>query len=217
MSTPRTVFVLAAGAAITTGAGFLIGAAWLFPILGSLVPLIVFLPLVKEGRPARAAAWVLLWAVFQSIALGVAVQLAPDRAAEVVLRGPAYAEEMLHWIRTGEGPEGSPRLFLPIHLRHYLAFCVLSVLSVGTLGLVLGTVLLNYMNFYVAQLVRESSQPVLALGFGWPVWAVIRVAGFVVTGAATARIGWIGLNRLRGIRIDTPLPLRVFGAGSTLR
>jgi hypothetical protein len=154
-----------------------------------------------------------VWAVFQSLALCYATVLFPDRAAEVVLRGPAYAEEMLHWVRSGEGPEGSPRLYLPIHLRHFLAFGALSAISVGALALAMGTVLLNYMNFYVVELVRASAEPSLAVVFGWPVWAVLRVVGFVGTGVATAAAGLGMYQRISGKTKRVRFPARLFALG----
>jgi hypothetical protein len=212
----QTTLLLGAGASLTTALGFLIGVPWLLPILGGFVPFTLFLPRIRERRYGSAVAWVLVWAIWQSLAVGVAVTLFPERAAEVVLRGPPYTEEMLHWIRTGEGPEGSPLLYLPIHLRHYLAFSVLSFLSLGGLGLVLGTILLNYMNYYVTELVRVSAEPSIAALFGWPVWAVIRVVGFVVTGAAMAGVGWQTYLRIRGRSTSIRFPVRVLAMGFAL-
>ena len=101
----------------TTVVGFLLGLPWLLPVLGAVVPFPLFLARVRRGKYTAAAGWVLLWALLQSWVMGSAVLLFPEAAAGVVARGPEYAQEMLHWIRTGVGPEGSPRLFLPIHAR----------------------------------------------------------------------------------------------------
>ncbi len=91
---------------------------------------------------------------------------------------------MFHWIRTGEGAEGSLQLFLPIHLREYALFSLLSLLTFGSAALILGTYLLNYMNFYVGQLVYQSSHPWLAALVGWPPWSMLRVVGYIATGLA---------------------------------
>ncbi|MGK7876816.1 MAG: hypothetical protein AB4426_27070 [Xenococcaceae cyanobacterium] len=53
---------------------------------------------------------------------------------------------MFHWIQTGEGAEGSLRLFLPIHLRNYLIFCLLSLITLSSTALIFGIWMLNYMN-----------------------------------------------------------------------
>ena len=209
----RNAGILAAGSAATTALGFALGWAWLFPLLGALVPYPLFLARVTRGRYRAAVGWVLLWALFQSVAVGLAVAWAPERAAQVVHQGPGYTAEMLHWVRTGEGPEGSPRLYLPIHLRHYVAFCLLSVATAGAAALVLGTWLLNYMNYYVVELARASADPVTATLLGWPIWAAIRVVGYVVTGAALAEFGLSLYRRLRGRSRGIAFPASVFLAG----
>jgi hypothetical protein len=209
-----TAAFLLGGAAAATVLGFILGR-WFLVALGAVVPYLVFLPRVRQGRYGAAWGWMLVWAFFQSAIMVAAVLLFPDRASAVVIRGPEYAREMLEWVRTGEGAEGSPRLFLPIHIRHYLGFCVFSVLTVGYAGLALGTLLLNYMNFYVAELIRASAEPWGAAAFGWPVWAVIRVAGFTASGTAMAALGLAGLRRMRGWgRRNAPLfPRKLLAVG----
>jgi hypothetical protein len=198
MSSGRRFAYFFLGSLGSTAAGFGAGLPWLLPVLGALVPYPVFLRELRAGRPGAACRAVLLWALLQSLVLGGAVRLAPDRAAGVVHRGPAYAAEMIHWIETGEGPEGSPRLYLPVHLRHYAAFCALSFLTAGAASLVLGTWLLNYMNYYVVVMAGAAAAPAPALALGWPPWAVLRVVGFVATGAALAGFALAWLNARRG-------------------
>jgi len=201
------------GALASTAVGVGIGSPWLFPVLGALVPFPVFLHYIRKGCPGRATAWVLYWCIAQSLAVGGAVAFAPERAASTIWRGPAYADEMLSYIRTGVGAEGSPRLFLPIHARHYVLLCVTSLATLGAGGLVLGTLLLNYMNFYVATLVQSAAEPFLALLFGWPVWAILRVVGYTATGAVMADLSWRLWSRWRGRAIARPLPLRLWLLG----
>ena len=206
------------GALASTALGVGIGNPWLFPVLGALVPLPVFLHYIRKGCPGRATAWVLYWCIAQSLAVGAAVALAPERTASAIWRGPVYADEMLSYIRTGVGTEGSPRLFLPMHARHYVLLCAVSLVTLGAGGLVLGTVLLNYMNVYVATLVRSAADPILALFFGWPVWAILRVVGYTATGAVMADFSWRAWSRLRGRSIQRPVPWRLwlFGIGLAL-
>jgi hypothetical protein len=212
--TAATAGFIVGGTLAADALGFVLGR-WFLVLLGALVPYLVFLPRVRQGRFAGAWGWTLAWAFLQSVVMVTAVLLFPERASEAVMRGPAYAREMLAWVRTGVGPEGSPRLFLPIHIRHYLGFCVLSVITVGYAGLALGTWLLDYMNYYVAELIRASAQPWGAAVFGWPVWAVLRVAGFTATGTAMAALGLSWLRRTRGRgRRDAPLfPRALLAAG----
>jgi hypothetical protein len=217
LGTAGTAGLLAAGTVTATVLGFLLGR-WSLVLLGAVVPYLVFLPRVRLGRYTEAWGWVLAWALLQSAVMVAAVLLVPDRASEVVIRGPEYAGEMLAWVRTGEGAEGSPRLFLPIHVRHYLGFCVASVLTVGYAGLALGTLLLNYMNFYVATLIRASVEPWGAAVFGWPVWAVLRVAGFTASGTAMAALGLTWWRRARGWgrRNAAPFPWKLLALGAGL-
>jgi hypothetical protein len=215
VTTGRRLLYFALGSMGSTAAGFGAGIPWLLPLLGAAVPFPVFLRELRAGRPAGAFRSVLLWAVVQSVVVGAAVAVAPERAAHVVHRGPEYAAEMIRWIETGEGPEGSPRLYLPVHLRHYAAFCVLSFLTLGAASLALGTWLLNYMNYYVVVMSAQAADPVRALLLGWPVWAALRVAGFVASGAALAGLALSLVRRRRG-GPPAPLPLRLLAAGILL-
>jgi len=210
-----TAGFLAGGAVLSTALGFLLGIPMLFPFLGAAVAYVVFLREVNAGRYTAAFVWMLFWAVCQNAAVGTASVLQPERAAAVILTGPDYAVEMLRWVRTGVGPEGSPRLYLPVHARHFAAFCVLSAATFASAGLVLGTYLLNYMSFYVTELVAASAQPVPAALLGWPVWAAIRVTGFIACAVALAPLGWNGLARFRrGMRARAvPYRLLVLGVG----
>src|SRR5262249_43578096 len=104
----------------------------------------------------------------------------------LVLNGPAYRDEMFRWIRTGEGREGSPRLFLPQHLAHLAAFVALSLATASTLSILLGAVLMNFMAFYVASLFRAGVPALWVLLLGWQPWAICRVAAFCTLGAVLA-------------------------------
>ena len=179
-----TAMLLAIGAVLTTGASFSFSIPKLMPFLGAGVIYPLYLFLVARRCYNQAMVWVLWWAICQSFAVAGATVLAPERAAEVVLHGAVYTEDMFHWIRTGEGAEGSLQLFLPIHLREYALFSLLSLLTFGSAALILGTYLLNYMNFYVGQLVYQSSHPWLAALVGWPPWSMLRVVGYIATGLA---------------------------------
>lgn len=116
------VILLVIGVILSTTASFAFGVPWLMPILGTAVPYPIFLLQVRRQQYKSAFWWMLLWGVLQSIAVIVATAIAPETAAKVILRGQSYTTEMFHWIRTGEGMEGSLNLFLPDHLLHYGIF-----------------------------------------------------------------------------------------------
>jgi hypothetical protein len=128
----------------------------------------------------------LLWAAALAVAGTVSFALWPSPVDGLVLNGPAYRDEMLHWIRTGEGREGSLRLFLPQHLLHLGAFVALCLPTASALGILLGAVLMNFMSFYVASLARAGVPAGAVVLLGWQPWAICRVAAFCVLGVVLA-------------------------------
>jgi hypothetical protein len=192
MNIPRSLLTglsLVVGAILTTTASFAFGIPWLMPILGAIVPYPLYLLHVSRDRFRAAFGWVLFWAVCHSLTTIGATLLAPQRAAAVILKGVSYTQEMLHWLRTGEGAEGSLRLFLPIHLLHYSLFSLLSFLTLGAAALLLGTWLLNYMNYYVAQISQLSANPLLVGALAWYPWSLLRVIAYIATGIALTALG----------------------------
>lgn len=159
---------------------------WLAPPLQALPAWWVLLGDLKRGHPVRGAARMLIWALLMSLTVIALSLFAPEAAEQGVIRGAAYREEMFSWIRTGVGAESDPSRFLPQHALHYAAVLGLSFASAGMAGLLLGTVLLNYMNFYVGSLVHEAVSPGTAILIGWPPWSVLRVAGFILGAVAAA-------------------------------
>ena len=198
---------------LSTAASFVFAVGWLVPILGAAVPYPLFLQQVNRRRYDHALGWMAFWALCQSLAVVIGTWIAPEQAAEAIFSGPPYVEEMFRWIRTGEGAEGSLPLFLPIHAKHYALFCLLSLLTASSAALVLGTWMLNYMNFYVAQLVQFSAAPWLAACIGWPLWSILRVIGFITTGIALAVPAVNLLAKMRGSALVQPFPWRVLAVG----
>lgn len=181
----RRLFAAAAlSAFVSTGLGFLVGNAYLLPLLGALSIYPFYLELVLGGQRRRAIVLVLLWALFLSEAMIIGTYFMPERAEKVTLMGTSYRDDMLQWVRTGEGEESSPRRFIPSHVKQFAVFIVISFFTAGAGGLVMGAVLLNYMNFYVGSLVIESHSPVLALLVGWQPYAMLRVVAYVLVATA---------------------------------
>ena len=210
---PYTLTVLTIGTVLSTAASFMISIAWLTPILGTAIAYPVFLYLIHHKQYRSAAASMFLWAIFQSLAIGVATFWRPETGAAVILSGPSYTANMLRWIQTGEGAEGSLRLFLPIHVRNYVIFCGLCCLTVSSTALLFGTWLLNYMNYYVAELVRASVHPWVAIAIGWPPWSILRVIGFILTGVALAVVAPNLIARIRNRPVQRPFPSQYLWMG----
>ncbi|MEA5605973.1 hypothetical protein [Nostoc sp. UHCC 0252] len=200
------VIFLVIGVILSTTASFVFGLPWLMPILGAAIPYPIFFLQVRRQQYKSAFWWMFLWGVLQSIAVIVATLLLPETAAKVIHRGQSYTTEMLHWIRTGEGSEGTLRLFLPNHLLHYGIFCILCVVTLSSAALIFGTWMLNYMNFYVAELVKMSAKPLLAAMLGWYPWSILRIIGFIATGVALAALGLNLVTRIRGEVPKSPFP-----------
>ena len=144
----------------------------------------VYLFDLSQGRRDLAVSHTLFWVFFSSVLMIYFVRQDAARMSRLVFNGAAYRDEMFQWILTGQGAEGSIRLFLPQHLKHFALLCVSSLLTGGLWGLALGAVLVNYMNFYVGSLLFHARRPLLVLLLGWPIWSLFRVAGFVFCGVA---------------------------------
>lgn len=180
------------GAAAAGVVGTLLGSVlpwpWAWPIVVTAVVYPVFYVGVTRGQLGRTVLVMSVWALVTTWTFwGLATARGTEALADQVIRGPEYAAEMLHWKETGIGPEGSPRQFLPLHARHFSAFCAASALTGGAAGLAFGVVLLDYMNFYVAELARATGS-LGAFLIGWPIWAIVRVVGFMSAGTALAHL-----------------------------
>jgi hypothetical protein len=167
--------------------GVLLGK-YLLPLVQALVAFPPFLFLVARQRWSRAFLAMVFWALLGSISVGFASYFWPAHMEEAILNGPEYQGEMFHWIETGVGPEGDIRQFLPQHLLHFGVFSLLTVLSAGLLGLVMGSVLVNYMSFYVGTLLLQAEQFWAVLLMGWPPWAILRVLGFILAAVFMAAL-----------------------------
>ena len=100
----------------------------------------------------------LIWAAALGVSATIASYVSPPAMARLFLHGEAYRREMFLFVTTGQGTEGNIRAFLPQHLLHAVAFCVLALASGSLLAMPLGAALMNYMAFYVGALgARELS------------------------------------------------------------
>ncbi len=182
----REVAALVVAALLSYPLGLALGSPWLLPLLNTAPAYVVLTRRLGRGDRAGAVVAMLLWAAVLAVAGTLSFALWPSPVDGLVLNGSAYRDEMLRWIRTGEGREGSLRLFLPQHLLHLGAFVALCLPTASALGILLGAVLMNFMSFYVASLARAGVPAGAVVLLGWQPWALCRVAAFCVLGVVLA-------------------------------
>jgi len=178
------------------------------PLLNALLIFPVFLKFVRDQDRFRNILYMLSWALLLSVCVITATLYFPGSVQEKIINGGAYQEEMFQWVRSGVGPEGDIHLFLPLHLRHYGLFLLLSAVSGGFISLFMGAILLNYMNFYVGMLYARTVDPATVFLFGWPPWALLRVAGFIIAAVILAELAG---SKLFGYARDKKAFIRYLG------
>src|SRR5262245_5732913 len=113
----------------------------------------------------------------------------PQRAEDVIWNGSAYRDEMQAWLATGAGREQTPSLFIPQHLLHAGLFCALTLATAGSISLVMGAVLMNYMSYFVGDLLircHGTSAWPEAILFAWNPWSMVRIVSFIILGVTLA-------------------------------
>jgi len=159
---------------------------WLLPLLNALPAYIVLVHRLRKGERGGAVRAMLWWAAALAIVGTLAFVWWPEPLGPVVVNGPEYKEEMFRWIRTGLGREGSPRLFLPQHLLHLAAFVAIGLLTVSAVVILMGSLLMNQMSFYVAARAKAGTPAWGVALLGWSPWALARVAAFATLGVLLA-------------------------------
>jgi len=162
--------------------GILIGNKFLLPILNISFSYPFMIYLISRGKRREALKSMLIWAL-SLIIFGTALfSFFPEKAECTVIKGKEYRDEMFEWIRTGVGRESNPEEFIPQHLLHITIFIILSLISSSFLSILMGSVMVNYMNFYVSQLILHSKNKIIPILLGWHFWSLIRVLSFVILG-----------------------------------
>ncbi len=186
LSTPLVYLFIAAGTLTATVLGFLAGNKFLLPVLQIAVSYPVLFSLLAGEQRKRAFVTMLFWALCLGTTTVVISVQYPAQGESAIFHGKAYVDEMFRWIRTGEGAEGNPLLFVPQHLLHFVVFAALSLATGSLLSLLMGALLMNYMSFYVASVILASDDSLTAALMAWHPWSIIRVASFVVLGVILA-------------------------------
>jgi hypothetical protein len=185
-------------AAVLGTATILLGITWVAIVAQTALCYPVLWRDLKRSDLGGALRHMLFWAAVVSLCTIEVSIHARDLAAVAIPRGESYRIEMFEYIERGVGAENSPHAFLPQHALHFLATLGASVLTAGLGGLFLGSVLLGYMNYYVGALVNLGADPLFGSLFGWPIWSMFRVAGFIMGAIAMAHLTHARLLRRSG-------------------
>jgi hypothetical protein len=175
---------------------------------------------LRRGRVGEAVWRMLIWAAALAVCATALSYFDTIDSGRLFVRGETYRREMFEYLRTGYGPEGDIRQFLPVHLAHAAVFCALAITTGSLLAMPLGALLMNYMAYYAGALGAASADPWLAMGLAWAPWAVVRIASFVTLGVVLGgpilgrifrfeyrlrdRTRWIGLAAA-GLAVDIAL------------
>lgn len=171
--------------------------ALLLPLLLTLAVYPGFAKKVARGRLWDAALLAYAWALVATLLMALYAYNSGFGAASLVAKGAEYTREMFDWIKTGRGAEGDPSLFTVPKLVEIAVFSAATFATAGFAGLFMGAYLLDYMNFYVGNLLRyarpEHFLEVALLS--WPIYAIVRVVGYVLLGTALSRVSWLLITR----------------------
>ena len=190
--------------------GWRIGSRIALPITQAVVGWVSFLLAFAIVGPRWAAATVAAWALGTTVASVYVFLGQPKATDERVLRAASYRTSLLSWLETGDGPERRPAATAAQHLRETIWFVAAAVATANLASLAMGAVLLNYMNAYVATLLRAATLTGRVVLLAWNVWSVVRVAAYVAIGAAAASPAL----RLAGWRVDAAEVRALAAAGA---
>lgn len=166
---------------------------FLFALLPVLPAAIVYARAIAARDGSRAVVIALAWAAAFTLSTVAAATARPDAAVHSIWHAGEFRDEMVRWIGTGVGPEGNIHLFLPRVLLEFALVLLLSAASLGVAGLVLGALLLGYMNGYVGWVAANADPkvgPLAAALIAWPPWSIVRVVAFICAGTAAALWGY---------------------------
>ena len=199
--------LIVAGTAGSYALGWLIGKPALVPIFNTIASYPWMVAALKRGDVRSAIARMLLWAATMGACATAMSYRSPLPTNRLFLRGADYRNEMFEWVRTGNGPESTPSVFIPAQARDAAIFSGLALATGGAVAMPMGAVLMNQMGHYVGALAAWSAHPAATLLLGWHPWAVIRIASFVVIGVV---LSIPLLSRVFGFNADWKTPARRF-------
>src|ERR1041385_4495342 len=102
LSSPLLYVYIILGTFLSIVIGFFLENRFVLPVLQIAISYPILYSLLIRRMRNRAFVAMLIWALCVGVMTVAASTQFPDTAAKTILHGPAYADEMLHWIKTGE-------------------------------------------------------------------------------------------------------------------
>jgi hypothetical protein len=180
------IIALILGTLVSFPLGLAIGVPWLLPVLNALPAYILLVHRLRKGERGGAVRTAIWWAATLAMAGTACLIVWPAPTEGLILNGPEYQKEMLDWIETGKGSEGSLSLVLPRQLLQIGIFAALSLATGGALSVVMGAVLMNDVSFYVAGLASGGTPAWAVVLLGWPPWTIARMSALCILGVVLA-------------------------------
>ena len=194
--------------------GFRIGwrmkSRLVLPVSQALLGWVAFLFAWTTVGAFWSAAAVGAWAIGTTLASVFVFVGRPEATDLRVIRATEYRASMLEWLESGRGPEASVLSTIVRHLREAIWYTAAAIATANLASLVMGAILLNFMNAYVATLIRAARRPGLVVLLAWNLWSVVRVAAYVMIGAGASA----PMLRLFGRAVDTEAATALVVAGS---
>ncbi|MCS6844862.1 MAG: hypothetical protein NZ528_11175 [Caldilineales bacterium] len=186
---PLVYPVIALGVALTTALPVFLGQRLCLPLLNALVIFPFLVGALRTGRLRRGLRLAAFWAICQAAAALLASLFLSARADFAILNALELRTQLYTLVATGQLQPGfvvGVPLDLPRLLLQALAVAGGSLATAGLAGLVLDAATINATSYAAASLLREAGRPLPALLLAWPLWTVLRLAGYLALGAALA-------------------------------
>ena len=180
------IIALILGTLVSFPLGLAIGVPWLLPVLNAVPAYILLVHRLRRGERGGAVRTAIWWAAALAISGTACLALWPAPTDTLVLNGPEYQKEMLDWIATGKGTEGSLSLSFTRQLLQIGIFVALSLATGGALSVVMGAVLMNDVSFYVAGLASSGTPAWAVVLLGWTPWTIARMTALCILGVVLA-------------------------------
>jgi hypothetical protein len=170
-----------------------------------LVTALLLTPLMLAAiaRDQLGRAWLALGSALlvHNVLAVLLVMHDPVRMAGLIDGGPAYWDKTLRWLQTGENDEYALRYWVPHHLQLLAAMTFFTYVSLGWVTLWRGFYEIDWMNYYVGNLMTHSQSPWPAVAVGWHPWSICRGVGFVFL---TYEVASWSFQRLTGVPLSSP-------------